>query len=263
VFPKGGARELARISGSAAALQSRLIKEEELRSQWASDVAHDLRTPVSAVKAQIEAMIDGVLDPSPERLKRAFSELSRIEDLVNDLGELSRIESPGMKLTAAEIRAESFMSDMCSRFTLEAEKRGIAFSCSSRVSAFHADEKLLMRALTNVVQNAFQHAGDKGSVSVLLGEEAARPADAASVRGQFHARILLTVENTGRIPEEEIPKVFDRLYRGELGRHTKGSGLGLTIARAVMELHGGDIAIRNTARETTEVTMRLSSMLPA
>jgi len=243
-FAGGGARELDQIGESAAALQERLDGEERLRRQWAADVAHDLRTPLAALRSQLEAMTDGVLAATPERLQRASAELSRVEALVADLGELSRIESPGMKPVFGDVDASRFLAELCDRFRLEADRRGVALSCAASPGLrFRADERLLHRAATNVLSNAFQHVRDGGRVAV---EIAARGGSAA-----------IRVENTGAIPEEEIPRVFDRLYRGEHSRHAPGSGLGLTIARAVMDLHGGSITLANSGEGTVVVDIGL------
>ena len=126
-FEGGGARELDQIGESAGVLQYRLAEEERLRGQWAADVAHDLRTPLAALRSQLEAMTDGVLPVTPARLQRASGELARVEALVADLAELSRIESPGMVPAISEIDAGRFLADLSDRFTLEAGRRGIVF----------------------------------------------------------------------------------------------------------------------------------------
>ena len=166
-----------------------------------------------------------------------------------DLGELSRIESPGMRPVFAEVDAGRFLAELCQRFQFEAERRGIEVACASAPGlVFGADSHLLHRAATNVLQNAFQHVRDGGRISVSIGAAGS----GAAIR----------IENTGSIPEEEIPRVFDRLHRGEHSRHAPGSGLGLTIARAVMELHGGSIRIANSGAGTVIVEMSLPSARP-
>ena len=214
-------------------------------------------------------MTDGVLPVTAERLQRASAELARVEALVADLGELSRIESPELKPRLADVDAGRFLSDLCHRFQVEAGKRGIAFACASQPGlVLRADSHLLHRAATNVLQNAFQHVGEAGRVAVSIAagraEETSGPAGAAgaaasgsSGSGPAAGRAAIRIENTGSIPEEEIPRVFDRLHRGEHSRHAPGSGLGLTIARAIMDLHGGSIRIANSGAGTVVVEMSL------
>lgn len=242
-FRAAGTRELAEIGRSAESLQGQLSREERLRTQWASDVAHDLRTPVAAVRSQVEAMIDGVLAATPERLRRALGEISRIEALVSDLAELSRIESPEMKPSSGTVSGVKLAAEVESRFALEAQRKGVGLSSACTAGDFPADEHLLLRAVNNLVQNALQHTEAGGMVALSIGEEP--------------GGVAIRVENTGSIPEEEIPRVFDRLFRGERARHTRGSGLGLTIAKAIVELHRGTIGIGNTPDGTVRVAVRL------
>ena len=250
-FAGGGARELDQIGESAGVLQEKLSEEERLRGQWTADVAHDLRTPLAALHSQLEAMTDGVLPVTPDRLHRASSELSRVEALVADLGELSRMESPGMRPVFADVDAARFLADLCERFHLEAGKRGIEFACASEPGlVFRADGHLLHRAATNVLQNAFQHVSGGGRVVVGI------------AGGGESGHVVTRIENTGSIPEEEIPLVFDRMHRGEHSRHAPGSGLGLTIAKTVMELHGGSIRIGNSGAGTVVVEMSLPAASP-
>ncbi len=140
-----------------------------------------------------------------------------------------------MKPVFAEVDAARFLAELCGRFALEAQRRRIEVSCSSAPGlAFEADSHLLHRAATNVLQNAFQHVADGGRIGVAM-----------DLRDGM---VSIRIENTGAIPEDEIPRVFDRLHRGEHSRHAPGSGLGLTIARAVLDLHGGSIGIANSGR---------------
>jgi two-component system, OmpR family, sensor histidine kinase BaeS len=253
-FEGGGARELDQIGESAGVLQDRLAGEERLRGQWAADVAHDLRTPLAALRSQLEAMTDGVLPVTPERLQRASGELARVEALVADLSELSRIESPGMAPVIAELDAARFLADLCDRFALEAGRRGVAFEHTAPADlVFRADSHLLHRAATNVLQNAFQHVADGGRVTVGI-TAAVAAADGAG------PGVVIRIENTGSIPEDEIPRVFDRLHRGEHSRHTPGTGLGLSIARAVMDVHGGSITIANSSTGSVVVVMRVPAV---
>ncbi len=93
VFPDKGSEEILSISKSASILQKELVHDEERRKQWAQDIAHDLRTPITAVKAQIEAVKDGVFKPDTERFTKLLKELGRLETLVEDMNSLSKIES--------------------------------------------------------------------------------------------------------------------------------------------------------------------------
>ena len=237
-----GVNEFDRILDSVKKLKSRLLHEETLRRQWMQDISHDLRTPLTAVKMQVEGMNDGVLEATGERFAALYSELTLIEKLVWNLQDLSRFESPEMKISPADVNAWKFADDVSSRFSLLAEKKRIKFTIKKNCAEdfdFKADPLLLMRCVSNLLQNAFQYTAEGGEVSLCVEE-------------QSENRVKISVINTGAISEEDIPHVFDRLYRGDRSRSTAGSGLGLSIAQAIAKLHGGKIEVRNMTNERGE-----------
>ncbi len=230
-FEHTGSRELKEISEGVTALQERLLQEENLRSQWAQDAAHDLRTPVSAVRSQLEAMIDGVLAADSARLAKVLSELNRVERLVEDLMSLTAIESPEMQPRLEPFYLSELNPVLADRFGPQAEKKSIAVELNIDSIYISADKALLLRAVSNIIDNAVKYAPRESRVIV-------------SSRVEGEAR-LITVKNQGIINENDLPHIFDRLYRGETSRHSSGTGLGLTIARAVAEIHGGSLHAQN------------------
>ncbi len=243
-IPEEGVEEISLIARSANELGEKLEREESLRRQWAADVAHDLRTPISALKSQLEGIVDGVLDLSKQRVVKNIQELERIETLVDNLGEITRLESPEMKILRQKIDSAQFFQELESRFSQLFKKKSISVHWSMDVDTIEGDEALLLRAISNFISNAIRHTPENGEIRVSV----------SGIEGGF----LFSVFNSGiRIPEAEIDKVFERLYRGEYARHTPGSGLGLTIARKIAELHGGTVAINSTEKEGTVFEMKI------
>lgn len=243
-----GVQEFDRIAVSVRGLQQRLKNEEELRRQWMQDISHDLRTPVTAVKMQIEGMEDGVLPANRERFSALYSELTHIEWLVNNLQDLSRFESPEMRISPQPADPGEIAAGIRERFSLPAESKGIRFSCAAVWPAgrpLFCDPLLLQRCLSNIVQNALQYVRDGGCVRFLLDEE--------PESGAARIRVL----NSGFIPEEDLPRIFNRLYRGDRSRSTAGSGLGLSIAKAVVALHGGSVQAENVSAGNLPPELRL------
>lgn len=239
-----GAEEMVRIAQSSETLRTRLLAERTVRTQWAQDLAHDLRTPVASIKAQLEGMADGVLSPSPGRFEKTIHELERMEGLIHDLEELMRLESPEMSIARHPVDALRFLQASKDRFEAVAAKNGIRFESSTSLETFFADELLLFRAVSNVLSNAVRHAGVGGLVSMDISGD--------------NGTACIKVHNTGDfIPAHELPRVFDRLYRGEFARNTPGSGLGLTIAQRIAVLHGGSISIESSQDTGTLVTFTL------
>jgi two-component system sensor histidine kinase BaeS len=241
-----GVREIALIAHSANELGNKLEREEGLRQQWTADIAHDLRTPLSALKSQLEGMHDGVLEKTPARILRALQELSRIEALVSDLGELTRLESPEMRISPQTVKTTEFLEELKNRFSHQIDKKSITAHWDGTTKAFYGDEQLLLRAMSNFISNALRHTPLGGSIRVGITQTGS-------------ARTFFVFNSGDPVPAEELPKVFDRLFRGEYARTSPGTGLGLTIAKKIVELHGGTVSIESSENQGTTVRMTIPS----
>ncbi|AFG38349.1 HAMP domain-containing sensor histidine kinase [Spirochaeta africana] len=243
-IPGGRTREIARIAQAANLLAQRLRSEQQLRSQWAQDVTHDLRTPVASIRTQLEAIVDGVYPLEPARISGTLQELARVEHLIADLDELMRLEEPGRPLQTDRIPAAGFTDALRQRFELELQQRSLEWRTSPGISEFIGDHDLLLRAVSNLIANAIRHAAPASTIDLEI------TGSRESVR--------LLVRNQGEVvPDEEIPHLFERLYRGEYARGTAGSGLGLTIARRIAELHHGSISMHSSRASGTVVTIEI------
>ncbi len=250
-LPSRVAVEMSRIALATDRLARRLSHERTLRNQWAHDVAHDLRTPISVLRAQLEAMRDGVLDVTPGRFEKNIHEISRIETLISDLEELMSLEAPERRITPRPIDPGELIDSMRARFAAELLRKRAAFDGTVRIDSFTADPGLIERAMFNLLSNAARHVEEGGTVSVTVS-----PADEEGIEIRVH--------NTGEtVPEAERERVFDRLYRGEYARGSAGSGLGLTIARRIAELHGGAIRMEGGPEGGTTVVITLPKRSPA
>ncbi|MFW5643276.1 MAG: sensor histidine kinase [Alkalispirochaeta sp.] len=241
-FEARGAIELRTIAASADRLQTQLDSEERYRRRWTQDIAHDLRTPIAALKTQFEGMADGYIAPTEEKFHLLRDEVLRIERLVNDLRELSRIESPEMILECTNVDARAFVANIRNRFSRIAERQGTTFTVRCEMERFRVDEHLFTRVISNLLDNAFRHVTDDGAVELLF--------------RHVGNDLVCTVTNTGRIEEKNVELLFERFFRGETARHSHGSGLGLSIAKAIVELHDGSITMAQQG-ELTVVTIFL------
>ena len=231
------------IARSANRLSRQLLDEQELRRQWAEDLAHDLRTPIAALKAQFEGMKDGVLDLSPGRIAKSLREINQVEKLVLDLEELSRLESPEMVPRRRKIVLAHLFHDLGERIALALQGKSVEMTIEAQGVWVEADETLLQRALSNILSNAVRHVEEGGKIFL----SAAR-----------NETVVIRIGNTGEpIRGEELPRLYDRLYRGEKARTSPGSGLGLTIAKKIIDIHGGRIRISSIADRGTTVQIDL------
>lgn len=248
--PEAGVREVAGIARSANLLALRLEREQGIRAQWVQDVAHDLRSPVAMIKAQLEAIADGVYHADPDRLRKLLTELARMEQLIGDLDELMRLEAPELQPEMRAFSVEAFLGSLKDRFadSLAQRPMELLVDNSWEHATIAGDENLLYRAVSNILSNAIRYGGDSsgGTIRCTL----------APIQGGHAVRI--TVWNDGTpVPPEDLPRVFDRLYRGEYARNTTGCGLGLTIARRIVQLHEGSIRMDSSADGGTTVTIDL------
>jgi two-component system sensor histidine kinase BaeS len=243
--PERGAEEIAGIAHSTNRLADQLQRERGMRRQWVQDIAHDLRTPIAAMRAQFEGMRDGVLDLSKDRIEKSLKEVARIETLVSDLEELMRLESPEMRMSMGQVEAAAFIEEIAERFAAQLAQKQIQFHSHHGIDRFPADPALLQRAVTNFFTNALRHTPQAGRIEL-------------SIASTTDGRTVVSLANSGEpIPPQDLEKVFDRLYRGEYARSSPGSGLGLTIAKRIAELHGGTLRIRNREEGGVVVEMIL------
>ncbi len=223
--------ELTDISNSLSSLSVLLANEENYKRQWMQDIAHDLRTPVSGLKGQIEGMRDGVLEISTERLERNLTEIDRLEDLVRDISELYTIENTD-SIDEESFPALPFIEEVVTPHELN--EKGVSARISTETTSIQGDRKLLLRAVGNIVSNAFAYSDPGGTVEIAVREN----------RGSIQIEVA---DNGPGISPDQIEKIFHRFFRGEYARNAAGTGLGLNIAKAIVERHAGEITVKNRA----------------
>ncbi len=221
-----GITELTEISTDLADVSSALFSQKEYKQQWMRDLAHDLRTPLSGLRSQLEAMIDGVLEPSKDRLKRNLMEVERMDELVTSMNELTAIESkPGVDRQL--IDPQAFLTRLLSPFEVALKEKSLTLDTRVSPGKISADEKLLLRAAGNILSNAVKYIDRGREIRISISPE------------------TIEIANNGPdIPGSQREQIFNRLYRGESARSTPGSGLGLSITREIVNLHGGDVRVQ-------------------
>ncbi len=230
----------------AKALREAAEREREMekaRRDLVAAVSHDLRTPLASTRALIEALADGVAaDPQTESryLSSASRELEHLSRLVDDLFELARIDAGLLQLTLEEASLHDLISDTISSFQPQAEQRGVRLvgEVSGDVDPVLANPPRLQRVLHNLVSNALRHTPPDGTVALR-----------AMPQGK---EVQVEVSDTGEgIAAEDLPRVFERSFRGEQSRtrsergEAPGAGLGLAIARGLIEAHGGTMGVES------------------
>jgi signal transduction histidine kinase len=250
-IPVQGRDEMAILADTfnqmAAQLQATAQKRKELETlrrdliAWAG---HDLQTPLASVRAIVEALADGVVD-DPETVQRylrtARRDIQALSILIDDLFQMSQIDAGGLQLDMEYNSISDLISDTLESFSELAARKGIALqgSVAPGVDPVFMDAQRIGRVLNNLVSNALRHTPEKGEVHLR-----ALP---------VHQDVLIEVTDTGEgIPPEDIPYIFERFYRGERSRNrsTGGAGLGLAIARGIVEAHHGKIDVESLPHQT-------------
>ncbi|MCK4900356.1 MAG: HAMP domain-containing protein [Anaerolineales bacterium] len=229
---KGELDELAQLALSFNQMAEKLAQTEDMRRQLIGDVAHELRTPLTTIKGYMEGLIDGVLPVETETFQQVHHEADRLQRLVYDLQELSRVEAGAYELNLQPVQVSTLMADVTARLSRQFEEKEVVLETDipSSLPRVLADKDRIDQVLTNVVGNALQYTPTGGRVWVT-----------ATLQGK---KIFIAVHDTGiGISPEHLPNLFTRFYRVEKSRSRAvgGSGIGLTIAKYLVEAHGGRI----------------------
>jgi signal transduction histidine kinase len=224
---------------------------ESLRRDLIVWVSHDLQTPLTSMRAILEALSDGIVD-DPETVKRYLNTAQRdvrsLSALIDDLFQMAQLDAGGFPLHRAQVSLNDLVSDTLESFTELAKQQGITLEgqVESDVDPVFMDTQAIGRVLNNLIGNALRHTPPEGRVSVWV-----RRTD---------KRVEVTVSDTGEgIRDEEIPQIFERFYRSEKSRsrETGGAGLGLAIARGIIHAHEGDIRVESKLGKGTQFTFHI------
>lgn len=246
--PVRSADELGTLTETFNRMSADLAHANELRRQQIADIAHDLRTPLTVITGYIEALRDGVLKPTPARFEAMNSEAQHLKHLVDDLRTLSLADAGELPITPQPTAPGALLDRLAAAYAPQAAARGItlAVAAAPDLPEVAVDPERMIQVLGNLVTNALRHTSAGGRIDL-----------AAQAQG---ARVALTVADTGEgIPPDVLPHIFDRFYRGDPARSQQNgeSGLGLAIARSIVEMHGGTIAAASTPGQGTTFTITL------
>ena len=244
--------EIGRLAASFNTMSHRVAATDRAQRTLLADVSHELRTPLTNVDGYVHALLDGMFQTESERtaaLETIGAEAVRMKSLLNELLELARLESGQAVLNIRPVNVESLLIDVARRFATQAAEKGISLRVdASPALTFPADQDRLHRVLDNLINNALLHTGHGGSIDLIahLITSGAGP----------ETRARFTVHDTGSgIPTDHLSRIFDRFARAT--DDDSGFGLGLSIAKQLVELHGGTIAIDSQIGVGTTATIDL------
>ena len=229
VRDKGEVGELAQSFNSMA---SDLERAEQLRRNMVADAAHELRTPLSNIRGYLEAIRDGVKKPDAGTIRSLNEEASSLSRLVDDLQELSLADAGELKLICRKEDISKLINEAVAALQSPAAAKGLVLTVKppEKLPLVNVDSHRIKQVLRNLLENAVAHTSRGGSIMVEAWQEG--------------GQVKVSVVDTGvGIPAKDLPNIFERFYRVDKSRAraTGGSGLGLTIAKRLVEAHGGKI----------------------
>ena len=230
-----GIRELDALTKGVEDLGRSLSGQEKLRRRLMTDVAHELRTPLTVAITQIEAVSDGILEATPERLNMCVNEMKRLGELIGNVEALSRLEGEALAIHKENTNMKRFLEPAIESFTPVFIKSNIELTAELKDDiTCEIDRDKFRHIIDNLLSNALRYTNSGGSVNVKL---YAHGHDA-----------IIEVSDTGiGISKEDLPNIFERFYRADESRTrvTGGSGVGLAIVKAAVDAHGGKITVES------------------
>jgi len=242
------AESFNRMADEVSQAIDQLRTEEHRKTQFVSDVSHELRTPLTAIRGAAETLLDG--DVAPDDQERFLStiamEAERLTRLANDLLQLQRIEGATGELPLRRVDLRLAAERAAAMLEPLMEDRGVTLTVQGDAPKVLGDIDRLQQVVANLVDNASRFVCDGGHVTVGLSAEPG------------HA-VLAVVDDGPGVPDEDLPRLFDRFYRADTSRTrtSGGAGLGLAIVRAIVQAHGGSIDAENLAEGGSRFTVRL------
>lgn len=239
-------RELDELVSAVNHMAASLDSQEELRKRLTNDIAHELRTPLAAVASHLEAIIEGVWEPSTERLQSCYEEIGRISGLVSDLERLAKVENENLRLEKTDVDLLELAYTVAGNFESESVKKNISLSADGVESHVNADRDRMTQVIVNLLSNAIKYTPEGGQIRIMVKDT---PGNG-----------IITVEDNGiGISKDELPLIFERFYRTDKSRNRKtgGAGIGLTIVKSIVTAHGGTVKAESNAEHGSKFTVEI------
>ncbi|OGF57048.1 MAG: hypothetical protein A2Z21_10290 [Candidatus Fraserbacteria bacterium RBG_16_55_9] len=246
--------ELGQLSAAFNRMAERLERSEHLRRQMTADIAHELRTPLTVIQGNLQALLDGVLNPTPEAIASLHEETQLLNRIVNDLRDLSLAEAGELRLHRQPTDLRELVQRVVAAFqsSMKSKALKLVLEVPEVPLQLETDPERIAQVLFNLLSNAQRHTPQSGRITVRVWRQT--------------EEVLVSVSDTGPgIAPQDLPYVFERFWREDKSRTraSGGSGLGLAIAKQFIEAHGGQIGVENSPGQGATFTFRLPWTQPS
>ena len=247
--------ELRELAAAFDHMADTLDYQDKIRRDMVASVAHELRTPVAVLQAGHEALLDGVTEPSPEELGSLRDEVLRLARMVDDLQTMAAADAAVLQLTRERHDLADIAGAAADSLARRFEAAEVTLDRQLARAPVLADERWMHQVVTNLLGNALKFTPAGGTVTISTGTVSTGRTGRGESGG---SGAVLAVTDTGiGIPADELPRIFDRFWRGQAAAQTSGSGIGLAIAAELALAHGGTLTAASEPGEGTHLTLSL------
>lgn len=238
--------EINEMIKSVNKMANSLDEQEKLRKVLTRDISHELRTPLTTIQIQIEAIIDGLWEPSQERLKSIYDEMQRLNRLVTSLEKLSKYESDVLILHKNKVDIRELIESILFNFEKQLLDKNIMINLNLKKSIIEVDRDKISQVVINIFSNSIKYTHNSGKIEIGCFED------------NNFAYIYIKDNGIG-IDEKDLKHIFERFYRSDesRARSSGGIGVGLTISKTIVKAHGGDISVKSKLNEGSEFIIKL------
>jgi signal transduction histidine kinase len=240
------ADELRELAAAFDQMAGTLDRQEQIRRNLVADVAHELRTPIAILQAGHEALLDGVAEPTPAELGSLRDEVLRLARMVGDLQTLAAADAAALNLTRTPADLAELAATAADSLARRFEAAGLTLDRELSASPVLADPHWLHQVITNLLTNALKFTPAGGRVTI-------------STRSNGTQAVLRVTDTGAGIPADDLPRIFDRFFRGQRAAQISGSGIGLAIAAELVQAHGGRLTAASEVGHGTQMTLSLPS----
>ena len=231
---KTNTKEIDQLLHSVNSLADTLQKQQMMKKRLAADYAHELRTPLTTIQSNLEAMIDGIWEPTSDRLESCREEVQRLTRMIANIENIDRMESDNLRLTKEKFDLSETTSQIIMNFHADFESKDIRIKFEKDEKLVHADKDKIKQVIVNLISNAIKYTHSGGEILIQISEDGSG------------TRFMIRDNGIG-IEAEDIPNIFEHLYRADRSRtrSTGGSGIGLSVVKAIIEAHNGEVSVES------------------